>query len=116
MFQIENLTDNALQVQTLILEDGTSILMTLYFSQVAQGWFIQNLTYGTFILSGFKVVNSPNLLYQWQNILPFGLACFSINNNAIDPSFVGDFLSGNSSLYILTQAECQQYAEFLSGQ
>lgn len=100
---------------TIILNDGSEISLTIYFNANAQGWFIQNLTYSTFVLCGFRIVNSPNLLYQWQNILPFGLACFSINNSALDPSFVEDFLSGNSSLYILTQAECQQYAEFLSG-
>lgn len=113
MYLVENLTQNALQTMDLILIDGSSISLTIYFSLTQQAWFINNLTYGTFVLQGFQIVNSPNMLYQWQNILPFGLACFSTNER--EPSLIQDFFSGNSELFVLTKDECEQYAEFLSG-
>lgn len=113
MFQIQNLNQNALQKMNLLLPDGSAISLTIYFSLTQQGWFIKSLSYGSFILNGFRISNSPNMLYQWQNILPFGLACFSVEER--EPALIQDFLSGNSKLYVLTQAECQQYQEFLSG-
>ena len=75
-----------------------------------------NLTYTnaniTFTLNGLRITNSPNMLNQWKNILPFGLACFSTANR--EPSLQQDFASGNSVLYVLTQAEVTQYSEFLA--
>ena len=53
------------------------------------------------------------MLYQFQNQIPFGLACFSKANR--EPQLQQDFVSGASSLYILTQAECQEYATYIQG-
>jgi hypothetical protein len=113
MYLVQNLTEDALQTMDLVLPDGSDISLTIYYTLNQQAWFIQNLTYGSFVLQGFQIINSPNMLYQWQNVLPFGLACFSTNER--EPSLIQDFLSGNSQLFVLTQAECQQYQEFLSG-
>lgn len=114
MYQIQTLTDNSLQTQNLILADGSSLTLTIYFMPMQYSWFINNLTYGNFILKGYKIVNSGNLLYQFKNLIPFGLACFS--NASRDPSLQEDFSSGYSSLYILSSTEVAQYAEILSGQ
>lgn len=113
MLQIQRITNAALQQHTLVLPDGTSFSMTLYFIPMQYGWFITNLTYGTFVLTGMRISNSPNMLYQFQNILPFGLACFSVANR--EPSLQEDFMSGASKLYILTEAECEEYAAYIRG-
>lgn len=114
MYQIQNITSDAKQKQTLQLPDGTLISLTMFFIQMQQGWFIKDISYGSFTLNGLRIVNSPNMLHQYRNKIPFGLACFSVNNR--EPSLEDDFSSGASKLYILTEAECVQYAEFLSGQ
>jgi hypothetical protein len=113
MLQIQRITNNALQQQTLVLPNGKSFSMTMYFVPMQYGWFLTNITYGTFILNGLRITNNPNMLYQWQNKIPFGLGCFSTANR--EPSQQDDFSSGASKLYILTQAECVEYATYISG-
>jgi hypothetical protein len=113
MYQIQNFTDNPKQKQTLQLPDGTFIVISLYFIPMQQGWFIQNLSYGKFVLSGVRVTNSPNILHQYRNQIPFGLACFSTQDR--EPSLAQDFVTGASKLYILTKQECDQFTGLLSG-
>lgn len=113
MYLIQGITSNALQKQTLILQDGSSLALTIYFRPMQLGWFIDELVYKDFTLHGVRITNSPDILYQFKNILPFGLACYSSGNR--EPSQQQDFSSGASKLYILTQAEVTAYTEFLQG-
>lgn len=113
MFLIQQVTADALQQQVLVLPDGTNFQMTLYFRPIQQGWFINQLAFGDrFELNGLRVTNSPNMLNQFRNLIPFGLGCFSANNR--EPSQSQDFSSGASKLYALSAAEVRQYAEFLA--
>lgn len=112
MFLVQQITNNPLQKQTLILDDGTSLSLTIYFRPMQQGWFINELIYGSFVLNGVRITNSPNMLNQFINQIPFGLGCFSTANR--EPSQQQDFSSGASNLYILNHAECVAYREFLS--
>jgi hypothetical protein len=114
MLLIQNLTDDPLQDMTLVLPDGTQLFMEIYFRQYQQGWFINEITYGsTFSVAGLRISNNSNILRQWKNSIPFGLACYSTANR--EPSLIQDFSSGNSKLYVLTAAEVAQYEVFLSG-
>lgn len=112
MFLIQQVTDNPLQRQNLVLFNGATLVIEIYFRPEQAGWFFNSLVYKDFTALGLKIVNSPNLLRQWKNILPFGLACFSTANR--DPSQAQDFSSGASTLYILTEDEVQEYESFLS--
>lgn len=112
MFLIQQITDNPLQQQTLILpSNGVPILLELYFRPLQQGWFINQITYQDFIVRGMRVVNSPNMLYQFKNLIPFGLGCFSDGNR--EPSLQEDFSSGASKLYILSEEEVEEYTDYL---
>lgn len=115
MFRIQNLTINPKQRQSLILPSGERISISIAFVPMQLGWFITNLTYNSFTISGVRISNSPNLLYQYRNQIPFGLACFSIFA-AREPTQQDDFFSGASKLFILTEAEVDSYVELLSGQ
>ena len=75
------------------------------------GWFINDLEYQDFLLQGLRVCNSPNMLYQFQNKLPFGIGCFSTGNR--EPSLQQDFSSGASKLYILNEEEVAEYSEYI---
>lgn len=109
-----SITDLPLQTQTIILPDGNSFFMEIYFRSMQQGWFINSITYGSnFTLNGLRICNNPNMLYQWRNLLPFGLACFSIANR--EPSQLQDFSSGASNIYLLTQAEVTAYTAYING-
>lgn len=114
MLLIKNITADTKQRQGLVLPDGSFVQITLYFIPMQLGWFITQLTYGDFVLNGLRITNSPNMLYQFKNQIPFGIACFSKDNR--EPSLLEDFSSGASQLYILTEEEVDEYARFLSGQ
>ena len=77
-----------------------------------RGGFINELRYGDFILYGVRITNSPNILYQFKNQIPFGLGCFSTANR--EPSLQDDFLTEQSRMYVLSELEVQQYTEFLA--
>lgn len=108
---IQRITANPYQTQSLVLDDGTSFSILMYFRPMQFGWFINQLTYGDFILQGLRITNSPNMLNQFRNQIPFGLGCFSTANR--EPSQQEDFFSGASKLYILTTVEVEEYARFL---
>lgn len=116
MNQIQQITSDPLQSQTIALPDGSQLTFTLYFIPLQLGWFITNLIYNTanttFQLNGLRVCNSPNMLHQFLNQIPFGIACISANSR--EPSLIQDFSSGASNLYLLSKAECENYAEFLA--
>lgn len=129
MLTVQNLTIDPYQIQTLVLPDGTSLDLTLYFRPMQYGWFITSLIYkpvtssygapsnyaGPFTIQGLRVCVSPNLLYQFQNQIPFGLACYANAGINREPTQQQDFTSGAFSLFILTQAEVKEYAAILAG-
>jgi hypothetical protein len=106
MFKIEQITSDPYQKQTLVLTDKTKVKLTLYYMPMQYGWFIKELVYESFTLNNYRVCNSLNLLHQFRNKLPFGLACISNQNR--EPMFVQDFSSGFSNLYLLTSDEVEQ--------
>jgi hypothetical protein len=113
MYQIQQITSDPLQNMTIILPTGTqSLSMTLYYVPLQYSWFITNFVYGSFTLQGLRISNSPNLLNQYINQIPFGLACYTTANR--EPNQQQDFLSQAAILYILTAAECQEYYNYLS--
>lgn len=111
MYLIQNITDAPFQTQNLTLPDSTIVSVTLYFMPMQQGWFFTNITYGSFVLNGTRITNNPNLLLQFQNQIPFGIACFSTANR--EPMLAEDFSSGASQLYLLAQADVKEYYTFL---
>lgn len=109
---INQVTSDSRQRQIIALDDGTSFEIAIYFMPMQLGWFIEEIIYGEFKATCLRIVNSPNLLHQFKNLIPFGLAC--ISNEDREPSLQEDFSSGASNLYVLTQEEMNQYEEFLS--
>jgi hypothetical protein len=113
MLLIKNITSDVAQLRTLILPDGSSLELSTYYMPMQTGWFITSLVYGNFTLNGFRIVSGPNMLYQWKNRLPFGLACFG--NEPREPTLLDDFSSGSFSLFLLTADEVRAYQEYLNG-
>lgn len=113
MYLIQQVTNDPLQSQTIILPNGTTFSLTTYFRPLQLGWFINNLTYGNFQLNGVRITVNPNILNQFRNQIPFGLACFSSQNNR-EPSQQNDFISRACDLYVLDSDEVAEYAELLA--
>ena len=114
MLQIQNTTADPQQTQTLVLPDGTQLTISMYYSDQSQSWLFTNITYGSFVLNTYRITNSPNMLHQYRNQIPFGISCFSTQTTR-EPSQQEDFSSGLFGLYVLTAAEVNQYYEYLTG-
>lgn len=113
MYLIQGFTTDPLQNQKLVLPDGTSLSITLKFVPMQYCWFIETLTYNSFTLQGHRLCTSPNMIHQYKNQIPFGLACYTIDNG--EPKLQEDLTSGYAVLYILSQAETEEVAELFSG-
>ncbi len=113
MAPIQTITSSPSQSMTIVLPDGSSFAMTITFVPLQSGWFITSLTYKSFTLQGFRISNSPNMLQQYRNQIPFGLACYSTADR--EPSLQYDFSSGNSVIYLMSAAEVTQYEDYLIG-
>jgi hypothetical protein len=111
MKQITKITSQAYQTQIFVLDDGTSFEFVLRFRPNQIGWFFEQIVYGDFEVNTIRVCNSPNLLFQFQNKIPFGIACFSVGNR--EPMLGEDFSSGASKLYVLSPADVAEYAQFV---
>lgn len=113
MYRIQNFTADAKQRMNVQLPDGTTFLIRLSYSDTQHGWYIVELTYGTFTLNGIRLVNAQNLLRQWRTQLPFGL--FVTTPNSREALLVSDLASGSTNIYVLTAAEVAAYESYISG-
>ena len=111
MNKILQISDIPRQKITLALPNGSSFSLSIYFSTRQIGWFIDELIYESVTIKGVRISNSPNMLYQFSNKLPFGIACFS--DQDLEPVIQTAFLNGTSNLYLLTAAEVASYGAYV---
>ena len=102
MLHINHLTDDPQQQANLTGIPGVTIGLTLRFMPRIQRW-IMGLTYGSWSAQGIAVTTSPNMLRQYRNVIPFGIAC--ITATGLDPYTVEDFSNQASNLYLLNAAD-----------
>jgi len=102
MKQITSLTNDANQVLAILLDDGTRVNITLSYCPNQLGWFY-SLTYNDFVVNNRRIVNSPNMLRQFRDIIPFGLACLVVDG--YEPIYQSDFVDGRAALYILNELD-----------
>lgn len=112
MFKMQRINDYPLQRKTFNLPDGDLIDVTLYFMPMQKMWVFREITFNDITIRNVKIVTGLNILRQFKNIIPFGIACESTEGR--DPQFSRDFLEGKNTLYILSAAETQQVEDFLS--
>lgn len=105
MTQIDNLTDFANQQTVLILDDGTTAAVDLVFHGGTERW-IMSVEYLGRSYNGIGLCDHPNILRQWKNTLPFGLACVTADQT--DPFNVNDFSTERVKMYLLNAADVLQ--------
>lgn len=113
MYTITNITKNYLQTQNVVLQDGSSFKFEICYKPMQYGWFIQDLVYGDIEIKGMRICVNPNMLHQFMNILPFGIACYTTLGR--EPTQLEDFSSGNFQLLVLSKDETTAYKAYLSG-
>lgn len=109
---IGGISSDANQKQKVTLPSGKTFSMTLVFRPMQLGWFI-DISYESFTLNGLRVCTSPNMLRQYKNLIPFGMACFVDDN--LEPMLQQDFSSDRAKLYLLSLSEVQDFEDLLSG-
>ncbi len=97
---------------TLVGDKGEQISFLLYYLQSQTGWFF-DIAYGEFALSGARLTTHPNILRNYNNNIPFGLACVSEDGD--EPLYIDDFSTNRIRLYLLSAADVEVVeSEFFS--
>ena len=103
---LTGLTDQPNQEFPITLPDGTTATLDLEFWPQQLGWYY-NLTWDgqtpAFGLNGQYLAASPNLLRQWRNVIPFGIAITTLDGQ--DPTNQEDFVNGNCTLLLLNASD-----------
>jgi hypothetical protein len=102
MKTITGLTDQPKQQTGLVLSDGSRAVLTLEYRANQLGWFY-DITWDSFTLNGQRLVTSPNILRQFRNKLPFGIAVVTTDN--VEPLRQTDFAAGVATLYLLDSTD-----------
>src|SRR5574343_1012211 len=111
MYLCKQITNAPYQIQTFVLPDNSQLYVEMRFVPLQYGWFFQKLVYKDFEIEQMRICTSPNMLFQYRNLLPFGLACITTDSG--EPKLQDDFLSKYAQLYILTAEEVDAYSAFL---
>ena len=111
MRTLTGLSNDAAQSAQIPLADGTQANLTLYYRQNQLGWFY-NLDYGSFSVNGQRLVTSPNMLWSFQDLIPFGLAMLVEGQQ--EPLGQDVFVNGTGTLGLLDQSDIilQGYTTF----
>jgi hypothetical protein len=107
MLLINEITDEPRQQHLLTVDGYGYATLLLEWRPEQYGWFF-TLSWGTFQTTNERVTASQNILRQYQNILPFGVAVNTTNLQ--DPMTQDAFLTGVASLYLLN-ADDAAYVE-----
>ncbi len=101
MTLINNITAQPSQQMNLILPDNT-IIKDFYLTYMDnnQGWFF-GLTYGNFVINNMRLVVNPNILREFNRVIPFSLGCDTVDG--YENLFINDFSNVRASLYLLDQ-------------
>lgn len=110
MRQISKLTNNGRQSTNIVGENGEVIPFSLTFMPTQNCWYF-NIAYAPqeFAANGLLLTNSPNILHQFKNLIPFGIAC--ITTDGYEPQFLNDFIDGRVTMFLLTEAEVLEVEE-----
>lgn len=102
MNAITNVTNDANQILTVVLDDGSGVALTLTYRPAIQRWTM-DIEHGDFVVRGLNISMFPNLLQPWKENAGFGIGCTTTDGG--DPLFIDDFSNGRATLYILNEAD-----------
>lgn len=97
---VNGITSQPKQQLSLVLADGSTVTALIEYRPQQIGWF-GNFTWGDWVSNGIRLTSSPNLLRQYRQVIPFGLAIIMANN--VDPLNVTDFADGSAVVYLLNE-------------
>lgn len=105
MKQISSITNDPRQRHRVLLPDSTVVDILMEYKKNQQGWFC-SIAYEGLSFLNRRLVLSPNMLRQFKNLIPFGLACNT--SDGYEPNFQDDFSNGRAQLYLLNSDDVAQ--------
>lgn len=112
MRQLTELTNEFKQSFVFRTEANQNFNFYLEFIPSQQSWYY-NLSYGNLTLNGQRLATSPNILRQFRNLLPFGIAC--ITDDASEPFLIDDFITERVKVYLLTPSDVLLAEDIIAG-
>jgi len=101
---LNKITADASQKFFLTGNPGQRITMTLRFLPTQSQW-LMDIEYNDFVARGIHVTSSPNMLRNYKNVIPFGMAC--VVADGLDPLYIDDFSEGRAAMYLLNASDVQ---------
>lgn len=89
------------------------VICNLYFRSAIGMWML-DVFFDEFEVYSIRVCNSPNLLNQFSEIIPFGIMVSVGDNLGYEPSLINDFSSERVILNVLDTTEMQQIEDTYS--
>jgi hypothetical protein len=102
MLQIKSITSDPRQSHILTIEGQADCTMTLEWRDTQSSWFA-SFSWGSWSCKNMRVCMCPNILTQFSNVLPFGIAILSENGQ--DPMTIDAFSKLTTGFYILSASE-----------
>ena len=103
---ITGITSEPKQSISIPLPSGDSFTLTLQFYPQQTGWFY-DILYSTrttdFQCNGSRLVTSPNILRQYQDIIPFGISI--VTQGGVEPTTQTTFSDEVVTLLLLDEAD-----------
>ena len=93
-------------------DNGDIIEIILYFQSRTNTWKM-DVSCNDFDLKGLRIYHLPNILNQYENIIPFGIGV--IIDDGGEPFLINDFSTGRVQLAILTPDEVDAVDAFYVG-
>lgn len=112
MQRITNITETPKQEMSVILDDGSVLILRLYYISSQIGWFF-DIEYAGIRSNCRRLTNSPNIIRDKINVFPFGIGCTVTDGQ--EPWFVDDFSKGRVNLYILSKEDVVQVEKEVYG-
>lgn len=107
---ITGITDQPKQQSTIILDDGSTVAFYLEYKPAQHGWFY-DLTWGTFQITGQRLVSSPNILRQFRDQINWGIAILTNDNQ--EPLWQDSLVTGSSQIYLMNAADLAAVEAFV---
>jgi hypothetical protein len=102
MKQLTIISDDPSQNFSFSLDDGSVVQASWnYVPGNPYGYWNYSLSYAVanWAVNNQQIVNSPNLLRKYRNVIPFGLSITTIDGYEIINQ--SDFVSGRASVFVL---------------
>ena len=108
---INSVTDDPNQIMSVVLEDGSSLALTLTYIAGLKGWYY-SFTWGSYSVYNRRIVKGINAIRALRGILPFGI--FVDTTDGYEPIYIDDFSKGRATLYTLSQTDVDSAEQQLS--